>query len=270
MASPTLTVANVSVNQGTTYVFLAGDFTGADGDNNFDHYEVGVLPTHGQLCKAGVPVAVGATFTEADLTAGAMTYVNYGLAGEEDEVTTLAVDALDAKSAPAATTITVVDGSWLLTLVSDGLPPVATRFSRYDVARAQGNRLMTSVGGVATIAFLPAAVVSGLPLNYFHGLDLVAANLPPLSARHTDEINRQASKLLRILNYSENADLKALVNTWGSALELEPTGRATLNESAKARWRNIRMEVEMVPATFQREFPLQAWWSVLTATAALI
>ena len=271
MANPTLTVADITVNQGDEYIFVAGDFTGADGDGDFDHYRVTTLPTKGTLYLDGVALVVNDEFDEADLTAGKLVYAHDGVAGTDDSMATKAVDAADNLSASAATTtITVTDGSWLLSYIAAGIPPVATRFSLKSVADAQAARLEAAVGGDTTVVFLPAAVVSGLPLNYFHSIDLTISSLPLVTSRHTDEIERQAAKLLKVLNYSANSDLKTLVDTWGSALELEAAGRATLDEEAASRWRNIRQECEAVPATFQRAIPVQRWWEVLDRVQTLI
>lgn len=270
MASPTLTLDNVTVQQGGRYVFTAANFTGADSDSDFDHYEVDTLPTYGELLLEGVALEVGDTFTEADLTAGDLVLTNDGAQATDDLFKVKAVDAANNKSAAGTSTVTVTDGSWLVTYVGAGLPGVASRFSLQAEALAQEARLEGSLGGVATTVFLPASVVTGLPVDRFHGLDALVSSAVPLDAEKLYEVNRMAVRLKAKLDETENSDLKALVNTWGAGLELEAAGRATLDFSKRQRWRNIRQECDQIPGTFARELVYQYWWAVLDATADLI
>lgn len=267
MANPTLLLQNITVNQGGEYVYAASDFTGADGDGDFSHYKVTTLPTKGQILKNGVPLALNGTFTEADLTAGAVAYVHDGQAGDEDSAAFVAVDAAAGESAPSAQTITVTDGAWLLTFVASGLPNAAVLVSTQAAALLAKSRLEGHLSGAATVVFLAASIATGLTVNHTHTVDLLIALRPQLNSKHHDEIARMAERLIRALARSENSDLETLVTAHGAALELE---NVALDDAQSARWRNIRQEIETVPARFAYEVPYHLWYAALDEAKALL
>jgi hypothetical protein len=87
---PTLSVSDIALPAaGGTHVFDADELDAQDVDtaDALLLYRVTTRPTNGTLLLNGVPVGIGGTFTQADVTAGRVTYVHRGWASTSDSFT---------------------------------------------------------------------------------------------------------------------------------------------------------------------------------------
>ena len=112
--SPPLLATNLGLTlaEGGTAVVTTTRLQTTDGENSAAQltYTVAALPTHGLLKKGATTLAVNGTFTQADLDAGAISYVHDGSESTNDQFTFTVTDGIASlPSATFALTITPVN-----------------------------------------------------------------------------------------------------------------------------------------------------------------
>ncbi|KJV05960.1 cadherin-like domain-containing protein [Methylocucumis oryzae] len=109
---PTPVTNTLSVPQGSSATIDNSFITATDPDSLAANrvYTVSSLPTHGKLFINGVEAGIGSTFTEADLTAGNLSYTNDGFTINDDGFS-FSVNDRDGGVSTGSLTIDVTTGT---------------------------------------------------------------------------------------------------------------------------------------------------------------
>ncbi len=232
--APTLTTAGFTISLGQTYTLGAGELAASDietADPTLLAFVVDLIPGQGNLRRSGVALAIGGTFTQAELLAGQVDYVHTAPVGGSDGFAVRVTDP-QGGSSPLRPVIVAITGAAppVITLGGPALiigeqaaPTVidadtATNVADPDSAALNGGNLTATFGGSAQagdVISIPgvlagqAVVVGGVQIGILDavndglgGRQLVVSFLADGSATPS-----RVTTLLKSLSFSTVSDV---------------------------------------------------------------
>lgn len=250
MANPTLTTAAFSVERGGKFVFTATQLAGADSDSDFAYSILSTPPTHGHLELDGVLVTGATQITNAKVVAGSLIYYHDGT-NNSDSIGFTGHDAAAHTSAEGTEAITkVANGGWLVLCKPYGAPAVVPALvstqvegliikAEWDATHSGASEVVELVSTTAVtvitkddLTFIPDAVDS------------------PFAFKNAQVVLDIQNRLGPILEDSANADIEALVNTYGGLMAVP--GAVVMDGSVQRRWRDISVAVNSAHIRFRQ------------------